>query len=188
MQEITGLLRAYSSGDKQAMDQLMPLVERELKQIAHGYMRKERPGHILQTTALVNEAIMKLIRENISYENRKHFYALVARRMRQVLIDYARRESAARRGNRGQQVEFKEAEDLITERSNELLMLDQALTKLALEDETAATIVECHFFIGLTFGEIAELLDKSRGIIEGKWKFARAWLHREMTAGGSGPE
>src|SRR5215470_13753553 len=95
MPEITELLRAWNAGDKQALDRLIPLVDKELKKIAHGYMRNERPGNILQTTALVNEALIKLIRENISYENRKHFYALVARRMRQVLVDYARKAPRA---------------------------------------------------------------------------------------------
>ena len=95
MPEITEILKAMSSGDKQAFDRLMPLVEKELKKIAHAYMRNERPGNILQTTALVNEALIKLIRENISYENRKHFYALVAKRMRQVLVDYAGRHGVS---------------------------------------------------------------------------------------------
>lgn len=181
MHEITGLLQAYSNGDEQALNRVMPLVEQELKKIAHGYMRKERPGHILQTTALVNEAIMKLIRENIDYRNRKQFYALVARRMRQVLIDYARQQAAARRGNWAQPVDLTEADKQLTERSNELILLDRALTKFAAEFEDVAIIVESHFFIGLTFAEIAELLDLPRSTVERKWEFARAWLKREMT-------
>lgn len=181
MQEITRLLQAYSNGDEEAFNKLMPLVEQELKNIAHGYMRRERTEHILQTTALVNEAIMKLIRENMSYESRRHFYRTVARRMRQVLIDYAREHCTSKRGNRAQHVELTEAESEVSERSDELLMLDQALTKFAQEDPEAATIVECHFFIGLTFGEIAETLEIPRRTIERKWEFARAWLKREMT-------
>lgn len=187
MQEITGLLQAYSNGDKEAFNKLMPLVERELKNIAHGYMRRERPEHILQTTALVNETIMRMIRENMSYENRKHFYRVVARRMRQVLFDYARERCAQKRGNRAQHVELTEAESEVLERSNDLLMLDQALTKFAQEDPEGATIVECHFFIGLTFGEIAETLDIPRRTIERKWEFARTWLKREMTGASKNP-
>ncbi len=181
MHEITELLQAYSNGDKQALDKVMPLVEQELKKIAHSYMREERAGHILQTTALVNEAIMKLIRENIRYENRRQFYSLVAKRMRQVLIGYAREQKASKRGGVYKRVDLMEAEKRTTQRSTELLLLDQALTKLAAEDEDAATIVECHFFIGLTFGEIAELLSTPRRTIERKWEFTRAWLNREMT-------
>lgn len=182
MHEITGLLQAYSRGDKEAFDTLMPLVDQELKKIAHSYMREERPGHILQTTALVNEAIMKLIRENITYQNRKQFYALVARRMWQILIDYAREEAAAKRGKRAERVDLADADRELSERPAELLLLHAALTKCASEDEDAATIVQWHFFIGLTFGEIAGLLGTSRRIVERKWEYARAWLKREMTA------
>ena len=106
MPEITELLQAWNKGDKGAMDKLMPLVDEELKKIAHNYMRDERAGHILQTTALVNEALIKLIRENISWENRKQFYGFTARRMRQVLSDYARKQSAEKRGNWARQVEM----------------------------------------------------------------------------------
>lgn len=180
MHEITDLLQAWSNGDEQALDRLMPLVDHELRKIARNYMRNERPGHILQTTALVNEALMKLFRENISWANRKHFYALVAKRMRQVLIDYARR---------GRSAEYIDADDAFIpdEKSKELLMLDEALTKLARIDERKATIVECRFFIGLTFGEVAELLGTSQSTVERDWRFARSWLKREMT-GESGKE
>lgn len=176
MNEITELLRAWSAGDKQAFDKLMPLVDPELKKIAQAYMRNERSGHILQPTALVNEALMKLIREkDIDYENRKHFYGFVARRMRQVLVDYARK-------SRTQIVDIAEAERQLSEKSEELILLDQALSKLASIDERAATIVEYRHFIGLCRKEVAELLGVSQATVDRAWSFARDWLKREMTA------
>jgi RNA polymerase sigma-70 factor (ECF subfamily) len=182
MNEITELLKAWKSGDEQALDRLMPLVVQELKKIAHKYMGAERPGNILQTTALVNEALIKLIPEKIAFEDRKQFYGLVAKRMRQVLIDDAKKQSAAKRGNRAvEQLDDCKAKDLSSERSQELLMLDAALTKLAQTDKLKATIVECHFFIGLTIAEVAELLGMSKTTVERDWNFTRAWLKREMT-------
>jgi len=174
MNEVTDLLKAWSAGDKQALDKLLPLVDPELKKIAHAYMRRERPGHILQTTALVNEALMKLIREDIGYENRRHFYGFVAWRMRRVLIDYAR--AARMRG-----VDIAEAERQSSEKSEELILLDQALSKLASIDERKATIVECRHFIGLNRKEMAELLGLSQSTVDREWNFARTWLKREMT-------
>ena len=174
MDEITELLKAWSDGDTQALNRLVPLVDHELRKIAHNYMRNERPGHILQTTALVNEALMKLIGENISWENRKQFYALVARRMRQILVDYARKDRC---------VEYTDVADAVIpdEKPKELLMLDEALTKLAEIDERKATIVECRYFIGLTLVQMAELLGVAQSTVERDWRFARSWLKREMT-------
>lgn len=177
MQEITGLLKAYSNGDKEAFDKLMPLVERELHKIAKRYMSDERQEHVLQTTALVNEAIIKLIRENLNYESRKHFYGVVKRRMRHILIDHARKEKR----NGLQRVDFEEAEKQASERSKELLRLDDVLTKFAEVDKESATIVEYHFFLGLSFKEIAELLDTPQRTLERRWEAARAWLKRQMT-------
>jgi RNA polymerase sigma-70 factor, ECF subfamily len=173
-EEITELLKAWSDGDTQALNKLMPLVDHELRKIAHNYMRNERPGHILQTTALINEALMKLIGENISWENRKQFYALVARRMRQVLVDYARKE---------RRVEYTDVDEEVIsdEKPKELLMLDEALTRLAEIDERKATIVECRYFIGLTLVQMAELLGVAQSTVERDWRFARSWLKREMT-------
>jgi len=174
MHEITELLKAWSSGDTQALEKLVPLVDDELRKIAHNYMRNERSGHILQTTALVNEALIKLIRENISWENRKQFYALVAKRMRQVLVDYARRTERA---------DYVDVDDAVIpdETPKEVLMLDQALTKLASIDQRKETIVECRYFIGLKLEEIAELLGIGQSTVERDWRFARSWLKREMT-------
>jgi RNA polymerase sigma-70 factor (ECF subfamily) len=174
MHEITDLLKAWSSGDTQALEKLVPLVDDELRKIAHNYMRNERSGHILQTTALVNEALIKLIRENISWENRKQFYALVAKRMRQVLVDYARRT---------QRADYVDVDEAVIpdETPKEVLLLDEALTKLAGIDERKETIVECRYFIGLTLAEIAELLGVGQSTVEREWRFARSWLKREMT-------
>jgi RNA polymerase sigma-70 factor (ECF subfamily) len=174
MHEITDLLKALSKGDKQALDKLLPLVDEELKKIARPYMRNERPGNLLQTTALVNEALIKLIREDISYENRKHFYALVAKRMRQVLVDYARKAPRA---------EFIDVDEAVipdTRRSKEVLELDQALTEFAKKYERAAMVVECRYFIGLTLKEVAEVLDISQKTVERDWEFALAWLKKYM--------
>lgn len=174
MDQITELLKAWGEGDTEALNQLVPLVDRELRKIAHNYMRNERPGHLLQTTALVNEALMKMIGENISWENRKQFYALVARRMRQVLVDYARKE---------RRVEYTAVDEAVMadEKPKELLMLDEALSKLADIDERKATIVECRYFIGLTLEQMSEMLGVAPSTVERDWRFARSWLKREMT-------
>lgn len=182
MHEITELLKAWNNGDKEALDKLMPLVVDELKTIAHKYMSGERPGHLLQTTALVNEAFIKLMPNKISFENRQQFYGLVAKRMRQILIDFARKQSAAKRGKGAvEQLDDRMVKDLSSERSRELLRLDDALTELAKTDELKAKIVEHHFFIGLTLAEVAKLLGLSKTKVEHEWKFTRTWLKREMS-------
>ena len=174
MHEITELLKAWGKGDMQALDKLIPLVDKELRKLAHHYMRHEKPGNILQTTALVNEALMKLIRENISWENRAQFYGFVAKRMRQVLVDEARRTQHA------DYVDIDEV-DIPDETPKEILLLDEALTKLAAMDQRKATIVECRFFIGLTLAQTAELLGIGQSTVERDWNFARAWLRTQMS-------
>lgn len=181
MHQITELLKAWNKGDESSFERLVPLVDHELRKIAHKYMRNERAGHILQTTALVNEALIKLIRENITWENRKQFYALVAKRMRQVLVDYAKRQAAAKRGKGAEQFADGEVKDQSSERSKELIMLDQALTKLARIDQRKATIIESHFFIGLTLPDVAKLLGVSQATVERDLRFARSWLKREIS-------
>ena len=172
--QITELLKAWSDGETQALDRLLPLVDKELKKIARKYMHRERPEHLLQPTALVNEALIKLIRENLSYENRKHFYFLVAKRMRQVLIDYARRTP---------RVEYLEVgENMLTvARSQQLLLLDDALRKLGELDKRKAKIVECRFFIGLSVEETADVLGVAKTTVERDWSFSRRWLKQQMS-------
>lgn len=182
MNEITKQLQAWSKGDKKALDKLMPLVNEELKKIAKKYMHRERPGHILQTTALVNEALIRLIRENVTdWEDRQQFYGLVAKRMRQVLIDYAKKRSAAKRGKRAKEIDVAGVEDPSSEKSRDLIRLNEALTALAEFDERKAKIVEYRFFIGLTLKQTAELLGVGQSTVEREWRFARSWLKREMT-------
>jgi RNA polymerase sigma-70 factor, ECF subfamily len=181
MHEITELLKAWNDGDEEALNKVLLLVDPELKKLAHSYMRNERAEHILQTTALVNEALIKLIRENISWDNRGQFYGFVAKRMRQVLVDYAKKEAAVKRGKRPDQVDLAEVENQVSEKSKEILLLEEALIKLARMDERKARMVECRFFIGLTLEEVAELLQVSRATVERDWDFTRSWLQREMT-------
>jgi RNA polymerase sigma factor (TIGR02999 family) len=179
--QITELLQAWSNGDSQALEQLVPLVDDELKKIAHAYMLRERPGHTLQTTALVNEALIRLIGgERIDWHSRKHFYALVARRMRQVLIDYAKKRLAAKGPGINEHIDLDEA--IITpEMSEELSLLDEALTKLAELDELKSKIVEYRYFGGYTLKEVAELLNLSEAKVDREWRFTRSWLKREIT-------
>jgi RNA polymerase sigma factor (TIGR02999 family) len=182
MSEITRLLRAWNEGDPKALDKLMPLIDQELRKIAHNYMRNERPGHVLQTTALINEALLKLIQENIVWKNRKQFYFICAKRMRQVLIDYARKGSAVRRGNWAEQIDFEHVENETSRINGELVLLEEALNELAKIDERKVIIVECRFFIGLSLDEIAELLGVSSTTVERDWQFAKSWLKREMSS------
>lgn len=182
--EITELLQAWSEGDSQALAQLIPLVDHELRIIAHAYMKRERAGHTLQTTALVAEALIRLIdQDKISWHSRTHFYSLVARRMRQVLIEHAREQLTAKRGNRVEHIDVADAILMSFEESQELVLLHEALLKLAKTDERKARIVEHRYFGGFTLEEIAELLGVSQSTIEREWRLARAWLKREMCAG-----
>lgn len=179
--KITELLKAWNDGDNGAFDKLMPMVDEELKQIARNYLYQERPGHVLQPTALINEALIRLIRENVKPENRRQFYGFVAKRMREVLVDYVREQSAAKRGNRPKQVDVVDIPERTWERPDEVLLLDAALNKLASVNERLVTIVECRFFVGLTLIETAEVLGVGPRTVERDWEFARAWLKREMT-------
>jgi RNA polymerase sigma factor (TIGR02999 family) len=185
MHEITELLHAWKSGDKEALDRLMPLVDPELKRIAHNYMRKERPGSVLQTTALIHEALIRLIKEKVRLEDRNQFYGFAAKRMRQVLIDYANKQQAAKRGNRPQQVDLVEVEELSEEKSKELVRLDEALAELAKEDERQVAIIEYRFFIGLSIEETATVMGLSPRTVVREWQAAQAWLKLYMTTSGN---
>ena len=179
--EITDLLQAWSRGDSEALAELLPLVDHELKRIAHAFMIKERSGHTLQTTALINEVLLSLIADKpIDWKSRKHFYAIVTWRMRNFLIEYARGRLAGKRGAGAEHVDFDEAVFMSVDESEEMIMLDEALTKFASIDKRKAEIVELRYFGGLTTEEIAELLDLSPSTVDRDWRFARSWLKREI--------
>jgi RNA polymerase sigma factor (TIGR02999 family) len=179
--EITKLLQAWSDGNSRALEKLIPLVDHELKRIAHAYLLKEKTGHTLQTADLVNEALIRLLEgEQIDWQSRRHFYALVAKRMRQVLIEHARAQLAIKRGHRPEQIDLDDTIFLTTEMSEELVMLDDALEKLAVTDERKAKVVEYRYFGGFTIEEVANILDIAPSTVEREWRLARSWLKREM--------
>lgn len=183
--EVTQLLAAWSNGDRAALDRLMPLVYRELRRLAHHHMGRERPGHTLQTTALVNEAYMRLVVQvNMRWENRAHFFGIAARLMRQILVDYARRRGYAKRGGDARRVSLDEALAVSEERAAEVVALDEALESLAEFDPRKARIVELRFFGGLSIEETAAVLGVSAGTVMRDWTLAKAWLRREMTGTG----
>ena len=178
---VTQLLTAWREGDGSALDELVPLVETELRQLARGYLRRERPGHVLQTTALVNEAFVRLLNwEAVSWQNRAHFVAMAARLMRHILVDMARRRPKAADGASVRIVDLAAAEDAAQDRSRDLVALDDALLQLAERDPRKARIVELRFFGGLNLEEIAEVIDVAPITVSREWAKARAWLHREV--------
>lgn len=181
--QITNLLRDWSAGNAEALEKLIPLVDDELKKIAHAYMRKEEPGHTLQTTALVNEAVIRLLGKEINWTSRRQFYALVAKRMRQVLVDYARAQYAARRGAGVEHVNVEDVAGLSVEVSRELLLLDEALTRLGHLDERKAKVVEYRYFGGFTLEEVSEILNIAPATVGREWKIARSWLRAQVSAG-----
>ena len=182
-QQVTQLLAAWSSGDRAALDELMPLVYEELRRLAHQYMNRERPGHTLQTSALINEAYVRLVNQKeIQWQDRAHFFGIAARLMRQVLVDYARKRNYAKRGGGAQQVALDEALIVSKERAAEVVALDDALESLAEIDPRQSQIVEMRFFGGLTIEETAEVLAVSPGTVMREWTLAKAWLRRAMTS------
>lgn len=178
--DVTRLLREWSAGDPSAADRLLPVVYGELHRLAASYLRRERTGHTLQPTALVNEAWLKLAGQGSPWQNRAHFLGVAAQAMRRILVDHARRKSAQKRGGDGVRVTLA---DVAAKESNEvdLVRLDVALEKLAALDERQARMVTMRFFAGLTVEEAAEALGVSEKTIKRDWAAARAWLHRELT-------
>jgi RNA polymerase sigma factor (TIGR02999 family) len=184
-QEVTQLLLDWSQGDQAALDKLMPLVYGELRRMAHLRMRNERPGHTLQTTALVHEAYLRLIdQRHADWRNRAHFFAIAAQLMRRILVDYARARRYAKREGEQRKVELEEAAVCSTERGAELIAVDDALQSLAAIDERKSRIVELRFFGGLTIEETAEALQISHATVEREWDAARTWLYREISKEG----
>ena len=182
--EITALLVDWSDGDKTALDKLFPLVERELHRLAHSYMRKEKSDHTLQTTALVNEAYLRLIdQKNTRWQNRAHFFGIAAQIMRRILMNYARDRARLKRGGDAIQVSLSEVDGVPGTKASELLALDEALDKLALIDERKARVVEYRYFGGLSVDETAEVLKISAVTVMRDWNMAKAWLRREMESG-----
>lgn len=179
--EITQLLVNWANGDQTALDALMPMVYGELHRLAHHYMRRERPGHTIQTTALVNEAYLKLVdQRNTRWQNRAQFFAISAKLMRRILVDHARSYAYAKRGGGIQKVSLREVADLSSISASEIVMLDEALVLLAEIDSRQSQIVELRFFGGLTIKETAEVMGLSPATIKLEWRTARAWLYRHM--------
>ena len=179
--EITAWLTDWSNGDRSALEKLTPLVYRELHRLAQAYMRGERAGHALQTTALVNEAYLRLIEtEAQGWQNRAHFYAVAAKLMRHILVDFARSRQRIKRGGALEQVSLDEALTITDNDTAELLDLDKALTALSKLDERQSQVVELRFFGGLTEPEIAEVLKVSERTVQSDWRLARSWLLREL--------
>jgi RNA polymerase sigma factor (TIGR02999 family) len=182
--EVTRLLLDWSNGDREALDQLVPLVYDELHRLAHHYMRQERAQHTLQTTALVNEAYVRLIDQNaVHWQGRAHFFAIAAQMMRRILVDYARSRRYAKRGGEAHQVSFDESAIVSPGRGAELVAVDQALTDLAEHDARKSQIVELRFFGGLNIEETAEVMGISPTTVQREWRSAKAWLYHSIGNG-----
>jgi RNA polymerase sigma factor (TIGR02999 family) len=179
--DVTQLLLDWSSGDRAALDQLMPLVYDELHRLADLYMRRERPDHTLQPTALVHEAYLRLIDQTrVQWQNRAHFVGVAARLMRRILAQHAQRYQAVKRGAAGRKVPLDEATVLTEEQAAEVIAADDALTSLAAIDPQQSRIVELRFFGGLTIEEAAEVMGISPATVKREWRVAKAWLQREI--------
>ena len=183
-EEVTQLLVAWSNGDKAALDQLMPLVHRELHRLARRRLGRESAGHTLQTTALVNEAYLRLVgQKEAQWQNRAHFFAIAAQMMRRILVDYARSRHYAKRGGGAQKVSFDEMMAVSGGRAADVVALDEALTTLGELDQRKSKMVELRFFGGLSIEETAEVLGVSPGTIRRDWTLTKAWLQREINNG-----
>ena len=179
--EITRLLLSWNSGNQEALDELIPIVYTELRRIARLYMRRERGNHTLQTSALINEAYLRLVdQQNVKWQDRAHFFAVAAQIMRNILIDHARKYQSTKRGAGAQQVPLDEAIIVNQQRASELVALDDALVSLAAFDERKSQIVELQFFGGLSIEEIAEVMKISPATVKRELQAAKLWLHRIM--------
>jgi RNA polymerase sigma factor (TIGR02999 family) len=183
-QDITQLLLDWGNGDKEALDKLMPFVYDELRRLARNYMGNQRPGHTLQTTALVNEAYLRLIDSSqVRWQNRTHFFAISAQLMRRVLVDFARAKKATKRGGNEQKVTFDEGLPVFSEKESDLIALDEALNELETMDKRQSQIVEMRYFGGMTEKEIGEALEISTRTVRRDWTVARAWLFSKLSKG-----
>jgi RNA polymerase sigma factor (TIGR02999 family) len=180
--EVTLLLQGWRSGDSKALDALLPLIYEELRRLAHFHLQKERQGHTLQSAALVHEAYLRLIGLNPArWESRTHFFAIASQLMRQILVDYARRHAAAKRGGGVYKLPLEEATVMSGQKDVDILLLDDALKGLAKIDPRQSRVVELRFFAGLTLEEISEALEIAPATVQRDWTAARAWLHREIS-------
>lgn len=180
---VTGLLQQWRGGDEAALAQLLPLVHDTLHRLAHRYVNRERQGHTLQTTALVNEAFLRLVgRQAVEWENRAHFFAVSAQVMRHILVDYARQRASCKRGGEFRHVTLDGEAVVSAERSLELVALDDALAALEKINPRGSKVVELRYFGGMNNKETAEVLRISETTVERDWRLARAWLHRELRA------
>jgi RNA polymerase sigma factor (TIGR02999 family) len=185
-QNVTQLLAAWAKGDRAAHEQLLPLVHQELRRLANYHFRRERPGHTLQATALVNEAYLRLIdQKHVDWQNRAHFFGIASQLMRRILIDYARARRVDKRGGDASRVSLHDETVMTAERSEELVALDEALNRLAAFDPRKSQVVELRFFGGLNIEETAEVLKISPNTVMRDWNMAKAWLHRELTPEGT---
>jgi len=182
--DVTQLLAEWSEGDESALDQLIPLVEKELRRLAHHYMRRERAGHTLQTTALINEAYLRLAHQKQAhFQNRAHFFAVAANLMRQIMVDHARARQSAKRGGGLHKVSLDEAATVGDQRAAELIALDEALKELAKAAPRQGRVVEIRYFGGLSVEETAEVLKVHPNTVLNDWREARAWLYCVLNEG-----
>ena len=180
--QITELLAEWREGNQSALDELYPLVYDELHRLARRYMSRERKDHTLQTTALINEAYVRMVdQKNVNWANRSHFFAISAQIMRRILIDHARRNAYAKRGGGAQQVSLEEVAALVPEQGRELMRLDEALKSLAEQDPRRSQVVELRYFGGLNNEEIAGVLQVSENTVTRDWNMARAWLYQQLS-------
>ena len=180
--DVTRLLQDWGDGDQQALEKLVPLIYAELRQMAHRCLYRERPGHTLQTTALVHEAYLKLIdQRDTRWQNRAHFFAIAAQAMRRILVDNARRHQALKRGGPAENLELDEAANVSLDPDPILLPLDEALGRLTEIDQQQGRVVELRFFGGLTIEETAEVLGLSVDMVKREWAMARAWLKQYLS-------
>jgi RNA polymerase sigma factor (TIGR02999 family) len=181
-QNITELLVGYGRGDKEALDQLMPIVYDELRRQAARYLRREQAGHTLQTTALIHEAYLRLVdQRHVQWQNRAHFFGIASQLMRRILVDHARTKKRVKRGGSDIKVSLADANVAVKGQDLDVVALDEALDRLAQIDEQQSRVVELRFFSGLTVEETAEVMGISKATVKRDWSVAKAWLYRELS-------
>lgn len=187
LQDVTTLLKAWSAGDEQAAEELLPLIYSELRGLAGHFMRRERPWHTLQSTALVHEAYLRMIdKKEVAWQDRAHFFALAAREMRRILVEHARSKNAGKRGGLSLTLPLRDEDAVVAPKDVDLLALDEALQGLESVDLQQAQLVELRYFGGLTVEELALVVGVSTATVDRKWRSARAWLYCQLAEDGKG--